>query len=145
MNKIFVSLLFIMSLTVSFPAFCQSNIDSLAVDSSNAAAEYVVNQYFSALASGDTLAMETLLGGKLLAKRKKLLKNPTYGGHLRKTYANALFTILNYKNHQASSMDVEVLIDFGKGEKIKKILLMQKTDPENNQTTYYIANEISVY
>lgn len=54
-------------------------------------AEAVLSRYYNALQSGDVATMDGLLGGRLLARQRALLSNPTYPEHLRDAYADRSF------------------------------------------------------
>ena len=111
-------------------------------DNSDAAA--VMDQYFLALTSGNSASLETLLGGRLLEKRKKLLGNPAYSGHLKKTYQDANFKILNYKSNRPGSVTVEVLITFSEGETLRKNYQLERTEPNSQQPALVIVSEIAI-
>jgi len=104
----------------------------------------IMDQYFLALTSGDTASLETLLGGRLLEKRKKLLGNPAYSGYLKKTYQDANFKILNYKSNRPDSVTVEVLITLAESETVRKNYRLERTETNSQQPTLVIVSETTI-
>lgn len=82
------------------------------VPASETEARAVLMRYFSALSAGETTTLRSLMGGPLLAKRIPLLENPTYPGHLVKTYGNAQFSIDHMEVLDADIIaDVSIVFD----------------------------------
>ncbi len=104
----------------------------------------IMDQYFLALTSGDTASLKTLLGGRLLEKRKKLLGNPAYSGHLKKTYQDANFKILNYKSNTPDSVTVEVLITLAESETVRKNYRLERTETNSQQPMLVIVSETTI-
>lgn len=104
----------------------------------------IMNQYFLALANGDSASLEMLLGGRLLEKRKKLLSNPAYSGHLKNIYQDAGFTILNYQNNRPGSVTVEVLITFAEGETVRKNYQLERTETNSQPSRLVIVSERAI-
>jgi len=86
----------------------------------------VMNQYFTALGSGDVGNLKMLLGGKLKAKRAALLNNPEYAGYLATTYMNASFSILGIHSIAPNTVSVDALISFGQDETIRKLYTLKR-------------------
>lgn len=113
------------------------------VASINTEAEQVMNQYFTALASGDTASLKTLLGGDLLKKRSLLIDNPTYPAFLTKTYMNASFSILGYTNTGPGTVAVDAVIRFSQNESISKQYVLERSDSADAMP-YRIVSERSM-
>lgn len=114
-----------------------------AAASINTEAELVMNQYFTALASGDTVSLKTLLGGDLLKKRSLLMDNPTYPAFLANTYMNASFSILGYTNTGPGTVAVDAVIHFSQNESIGKQYVLERSDSATAPTPYRIISERS--
>lgn len=81
-----------------------------------AAAEALVRDFFDALVLGDTAALESIMGGPLLERRKLLLSNPTYPDHLRQTYTGAQLTIESIERTGQGEFAVDASMLFGTDE-----------------------------
>ena len=107
-------------------------------------AEAVMNQYFTALASGDIATLKTLLGGRLKEKRTPLLSNPEYAGYLATTHVNTSFQIQGIHSTAPNTVSVDVLVSFGPGETIYKIYTLKRNSSSNATVPYHIISEAAV-
>jgi len=107
-------------------------------------AEAVMNQYFTALASGDIATLKTLLGGRLKTKRTPLLNNPEYAGYLATTHVNASFQILDIHGTGPNTVSVDVLVSFSPDETIHKTYMLKRNTPSNAATSYRIVSEAAL-
>jgi hypothetical protein len=107
-------------------------------------AEEVMYQYFAALAGGDVGTLETLLGGRLKAKRTPLLNNPEYAGYLATAYVNASFQILGIHSTAPSTVSVDVLVYFSPDETIHNTYTLMRNTSGNAAVPYHIVNEAAV-
>ena len=114
-------------------------IDSMEMDQE---AEDVLNSYLQALSDGDVRTIENLMSPKLLKKRQRLLRNPSYPDFLRKWYANARFEILGFKNFDNNRIKVEVRVVLNEGESTRLSILLHKTKVEQGQPeTFHIHSD----
>jgi len=107
-------------------------------------AEEVMYQYFAALAGGDIGTLETLLGGRLKAKRTPLLNNPEYAGYLATAYVNASFQILSIHGTTPNTVSVHVRVSFSQDETIHKMYTLERNTSDNVAVPYHIVNEAAV-
>jgi len=89
-------------------------------------AKAVIQRYFDALIQGDTADLRSLMGGDLIAKRSKLLDNPTYSTHLINTYGQARYKINSYNILGDDAVTVDVTITLSPDETINKRFLLKK-------------------
>ena len=104
-------------------------------------AEDVLKSYLQALSSGDVRTIENLLSPKLLKKRQRLLRNPSYPDFLRKWYANARFEILGFKNFANNRIKVEVRVVLNDGESTRLGILLLKTKVKGQPETFHIHSD----
>lgn len=105
-------------------------------------AEDVLKSYLQALSSGDVRTIENLLSPKLLKKRQRLLRNPSYPDFLRKWYANARFEILGFKNFANNNrIKVEVRVVLNEGESTRRGILLLKTKVKGQPETFHIHSD----
>lgn len=104
-------------------------------------AEDVLKSYLQALSSGDVRTIENLLSPKLLKKRQRLLKNPSYPDFLRKWYANARFEILGFKNFANNRIKVEVRVVLNEDESTRLGILLLKTKVKGQPETFHIHSD----
>lgn len=105
-------------------------------------AEDVLKSYLQALSSGDVRTIENLLSPKLLKKRQRLLRNPSYPDFLRKWYANARFEILGFKNFANNNrIKVEVRVVLNEGESTRRGILLLKTKVKGQPETFHIDSD----
>ncbi len=106
-------------------------------------AEDVLISFFNALVKHDTSAIERLLGGKLLAKRKNLLNNPDYSEFLRGKYSNASFEIVRAKGNKKNRMKIDAKIILNDQESMQvRYFLKKTTDPSDLIPKYRIYKMI---
>ena len=136
--------LMVFCLIIKLPlCFAQITADPVPSDIDPEAAS-VMDSYFLALAYGDTVTLETLLGGDLLSKRRMLLDNPAYSDNLRNTYQGAEFKILKYENISPDSITVEVLISFAQGETVRKRYQLERTLSQVQHSSFVIVSETTI-
>lgn len=104
-------------------------------------AEDVLKSYLQALSSGDVRTIENLLSPKLLKKRQRLLRNPSYPDFLRKWYANARFEILGFKNFANNRIKVEVRVVLNEDESTRLGILLLKTKVKGQPETFHIHSD----
>jgi hypothetical protein len=105
-------------------------------------AEAVMNQYFTALASGDVATLRTLLGGRLKAKRTPLPDNPEYAGYLATTHLNTSFQIPGIHSTSPNTVSVDVLVSFSPDETIHKTYTLKRDASGNDAAVpYQIVSE----
>lgn len=105
-------------------------------------AEDVLKIYLQALSDGDVRTIENLLSPKLLKKRQRLLRNPSYPDFLRKWYANARFEILGFKNFANNRrIKVEVRVVLNEGESTRRGILLLKTKVKGQPETFHIHSD----
>ncbi len=135
---------FIVLCLAALPTSFAQNSPAPGVGDSNGDAAATMDQYFLALTRGDSASLETLLGGRLLEKRKKLLSNPVYSGYLKKTYKDATFKVLNYESNRPESVTVEVLITFSGSETVRKNYRLERTETNSQQPTLVVVSETTI-
>lgn len=105
-------------------------------------AEDVLKSYLHAISDGDVRTIENLLSPKLLKKRQRLLRNPSYPDFLRKWYANARFEILGFKNFANNNrIKVEVRVVLNEGESTRLGILLLKTKVKGQPETFHIHSD----
>ncbi len=106
-------------------------------------AEATLISFFNALVEYDTKTIETLLGGKLLEKRKSLLNNPDYSELLMAKYSNASFEIVKIKGNKKNKIKIDVKIILNDQESIQvRFFLKKTTDPTDLIQEYRIYKQI---
>lgn len=105
-------------------------------------AKAVLISFFNALVDSDTRAIEELLGGKLLKKRKRLLNNPNYSEFLAKRYRDTRFEIINYKRIKENRIQIDVKIILNEQESMRVRYFLEKTtDPTDLTPNFRIHEE----
>lgn len=94
-------------------------------------AEALLYDYFTALRTGDLNQLRNLLGGKLRAKRARLLQNDVYRHELVKFYGHADFAITGFDVHESGASVVTVEISLGGSERIHHQLTLERLAPNN--------------
>lgn len=105
--------LLLISLIISLPIEVRINSQETVI--SSAQAKSMASNYFNHLKSGNTSGILNLLGGQLLKRRERLLRdNPQYGQFLKDRYKNAQFTFTGEKlinNNKQLALDVLIVFD----------------------------------
>ncbi len=102
-------------------------------------AQAVLVSFFNALVEYNTKKIETLLGGKLLEKRKGLLNNPDYSEFLMAKYSNAGFEILRIKGNKKNKIEIDAKIILNDQESMQERYFLEKTtDPTDLIPKYRI-------
>lgn len=102
--------------------------------------EDIVENYFVALQSGDTVEIRNLLGGELLRKKKRLLSNPTYPYTLQDWYRGASFSISGTYIVDANKVNVEAIVSRSNTKQVKYSFLLE---PDSNGV-FRITSETEV-
>ena len=98
------------------------------VEANESDATLVVQRYFQALHDGDVESIRGILGGRLLARKERLLSNPTYGDYLRNHYQDLSVSITSTA---VESGAVEVMVDLRGSERGEMSLWLKLVqDPE---------------
>ncbi|MFN2302655.1 MAG: hypothetical protein ACK2TV_02895 [Anaerolineales bacterium] len=113
---------------ILFLSLVAMSIPTQADNGSRADAEKVLNRYFAALQSGDVEALQSLLGGELLEKRLRLLKNPTYPPYLRTTYQTTIFTIVESRFVAPNKVSIRAKYIFENQPPLYKNFLLIRED-----------------
>jgi hypothetical protein len=86
-------------------------------------AEALLDDYFTALKTGDLGLLQSSLGGSLRTKREGLLQNPDYSFELLQSYSDAEFVIVGYDLLGSGSIEaiIEIVVD---NERVRHRLLL---------------------
>ena len=113
------------ALLIGIPCFTpNASADGAAVSTSEA--NSLVQAYAAALQSGDTSALQNLLGGNLLTKRSRLWSNPEYPAMLAETYAESTFQVASVDTEQNGGNAVVRLVLSEAGSNVEKVLILAR-------------------
>lgn len=139
MKKLF-TLNFAIYLVLVLFAFANAQHNAITDEHKEAAA--VLELFLNAQATGNTEVIKESLGGYLLKKRLRLLNNPDYSSFLKDVYKDSNFEILNYKNLQKDSIQIDVKIDLDEQESSKfRFLLIKKAISPNSTPQFRIYSQ----
>ena len=102
--------------------------------------EEVIENYFTALQTGDTVEIRRLLGGNLLKSRARLLTNPTYPLTLIEWYRGASFAITGTYIVDANNVSVETSVSRSNTQQVKYNFTLTK----DNNDEFHITDETEV-
>ena len=108
------------------------------------AAESVLQQYFQALAAGQTEEIKNLLGGKQLDNQINRLNNPEYGKFLQSIYSNSKFEIVK---STISGNEIQIDANIIQSEQEMKPIrfhLQKEAGSEDSQAQIRIHNETNL-
>jgi len=128
-------------LALLFSSLLMSMSPTSAATPDELQAEATLMRYFDALKQGDTSALKSLLGGRLLQKRLALLNNPTYPGHLINVYQNAQFYINGQQTTANGRVKITATISFDQQDSQKKTFLLVKTETGDSQFSIHHISE----
>jgi len=95
-----------------------------------------VDAYLSALISGDTETIMSLLSGNLLRKKLSILSNPNYPSQLKSFYNNADFIINKVKIETDDKVSVNATLVISNEEQLTFTLLLENNSSLNKYTIY---------
>lgn len=93
-----------------------------AVDTESATA--LVTHYLELLVTGDTPAIEQMLGGPFLARQSALLQNPGYGDVLATVYAGSTHEVLSVTPLEEGGIGVQIRIVLADGEEREHLMIV---------------------
>lgn len=109
-------------------------VTATAADTVETEAQTILQQYFTALKSGDVLSMKSLLCGELLNKRMILLNNPTYPQYLKDTFQEATLTIVQSRIISPNEVSTIAKFEFNGAQTLyKKFQLVRQNINTANQ------------
>jgi hypothetical protein len=119
-----------------------SSLCALAQGKAESEAERVLLRYFDALSQGDTLTLRSLMDGRLLETRSRLLDNPAWPAFLVETFAGATFSIDRIETLSEAEIAIEATIVFGEDDTIpRRFLLRGESAPADARETFRIHDE----
>lgn len=101
------------------------------------AAEIILDQYFSALSSGDTYTIRGLLGGALAQRQAPLLANPSYSAHLQEIFGGWVFSVSPEPAQMADSL-LEVRYSVSNGSETMNRQLFLRAQPTGSADKAYL-------
>lgn len=100
-------------------------------------AQNLLDRYMNSLVNGDTDGLNSILGGKLLDRRKVLLENPVYASELRNAYRNTRYEILSTTELAEDTLQLDVRLWYvGQGTRVIRLIMVNEA-PSNSAATRY--------
>ena len=117
---------------------------SIGDDSSDSEqARAVIDNYMSALVSGDTDTIIDLLGGHFLVQRRQILNNVEYSNLLQERYQSLRYEIATETVLSGSRWAFKTHLYFGNEDQMTLLLTIKKSDHQD-EVIYEIIDEKTI-